>query len=404
MYAKLAWRNLWRNKRRTLITAASVFFAVLLAIFMESMQLGGYSKMIENVVGFYSGYAQVHQKGYWDDQVLDNTIEKNEALELQILAHPEVSSLIPRLESFALASSPAITKGCQVVGIDPESENRLTRLKDKLVSGTYLQPEERSVLVAEDLASQLELGVGDTLVLLGQGYQGVNAAGLFPISGIVRFGSPDLNKVMVYMPLKSAQWLYGAPNRLTSYVMLLNDPEAATQVANAVRKEISDAYEVMDWKEMMPELVQSIEADYAGGIIYLGVLYVIIGFGIFGTLLMMTAERMHEFGIMVAIGMKKLRLGIIVAMETVLIALLGVLAGSAAALPLVVYFNVHPIVFTGEAATAYEGYGLEPIIPTLVDPGVFLHHGLFVLLVTLILAGYPVWRIHRLEAVEAMRN
>jgi ABC-type lipoprotein release transport system permease subunit len=120
---KLAWRNLWRNKRRTLITVASIFFGVLLSAYMTSMQEGSYSKMVEIVVKFYSGYMQVHQEDYWEYKSINNVFDYDEALVDQIKKHKEVDYVIPRLESFGLASAEDLTRGAALFGVVPDIEN-----------------------------------------------------------------------------------------------------------------------------------------------------------------------------------------------------------------------------------------------------------------------------------------
>ena len=404
MYLKLAWRNIWRNRTRTLITAAAVFFAVVLAVFMQSMQIGAYGKMIENVVGYYTGYVQVHQNGFWDEQILDNSFAFSDSLENQILAHENVDAVVPRVEGFALSSVGKISQPCRVVGIDPEKEDQLTNLQAKMDTGVYLTSTDQSVVIASGLADKLKVGLGDTLILLGQGYHGVNAAGLYPIKGVVRFGSPDLNKIMVYMPLEVAQQFYGAEEHLTSYALLLNDPEQAEQIAIDLSAQLGDEYEVMDWMTMLPELIQSIEGDYAGGLLMLGILYMIISFGIFSTLIMMTMERMHEFGILIAIGMKKLKLAWIVLLEIIMLTFLGVLSGSLGALPIVTYFNINPIYMGEEMEKAYEAFGIEAIIPTAIDPNVFLNQVIFVFSITLLLSLYPLVQIYLIKPVTAMNK
>jgi len=425
MIFKLAWRNLWRNKRRTLITAASIFFAVLLAVIMRSFQEGSYNKMIENIVSFYTGYVQIHKEGYWDDQNLDNSFNHAPTLKATTLSHTSVKGVVPRLESFALAASQDVTEGCLVVGIEPTSEDMLTALSKKVYTkkvetfdpkavdsirieyqydpAYYLASGEQAALVAGGLAEKLKLDIGDTIILIGQGYHGVSAAGKYPIKALVKFGSPDLNKRLVYLPLKAAQQLYGAEERLTSFALLIDEPQRATKLVQNLRQDIDESYEIMDWKEMMPELVQTIEGDRAGGIIMMLILYLIIGFGIFGTVLMMVAERRFEFGVLIAIGMKRMKLAAVVIIETILISILGILAGSIASLPIVMYFHINPL-YMESMASMYEEFGMEPVLPTAIQFSIYMNQALFVLLISLFVCIYPLWKINRTEAVEAMRG
>lgn len=404
MLIKLAWRNLWRNKRRTLITAASIFFAVLLAIFMNSIQAGAYERMIDNLVGQYMGYVQIHKAGYWEEPILDNSFANEKNAEELAFTGEYVSQSIPRLEANALASSGKTTRVIRVVGVDPARENDLSMLESKLVAGTYFQASDRSVLIAEGMAECLGLGLGDSITLLGQGYHAVSAAGLYPISGIAHFGSPELNKSVIFLPLTEAQRLYGAENRLTSFALKLDNASEMPLVVKDLRNRLSDEYEVMSWKEMMPEFVEFMKVDVGGNYIFLGVLYLIITFGMFGTVLMMTKEREYEFGVMLAIGMKRMRLAGVIVMETLLISLLGVLAGCLAALPIVLYFNANPIYMGAEAEKVYATYGFEALFPTSTDPKHFIINAVIVFIIALLISLHPILKISRLKPVEAMRS
>jgi len=130
---KMAWRNLWRNRRRTIITVASVFFAVFFALIMRSMQLGTYDYMFKNMIESYSGYIQVQNYEFWEDRIVDNASEFSGEIRQKMLETPNVKEIIPRFESFALASSGSRTKGVMVIGIDPEKEKLLSDVKGKLI-------------------------------------------------------------------------------------------------------------------------------------------------------------------------------------------------------------------------------------------------------------------------------
>jgi ABC-type lipoprotein release transport system permease subunit len=217
----LAWKNLWRNRNRTAISIAAIFFAVILSVVTSSLQDGVFDNLIKNVVSFYSGYIQVHKQGYWDERILDNTFEGTIALENKIQKSSNILSIAPRLESFALASSNELTKGCMVVGISPERENSITRIKDKMVEGEYLSNEDNDILLGQGLAQRLKLSINDTIVLISQGYHGATAAGKYRIKGVLKFGSPDLNDQSLFISLPNAQRLYSAEGMLTSYVLAL---------------------------------------------------------------------------------------------------------------------------------------------------------------------------------------
>lgn len=401
---KMGWKNIWRNRNRSIITITAIFFAVILSVISGSLQDGIFDNLIKNMVSFYSGYIQVHKAGYWDEQILDNSFESGTAIEQKALQQVNVSGIAPRLESFALASTENNTKGCMVVGIDPEKENRITLLKDKIVSGSYLDAADKAALLAQGLAARLNLRTGDTIVLIGQGYHGANAAGKYPVKGILHFGSPDLNDKVLFMPLETARELYSAEGMLTSYVLSLRNPDALETTATAIQSSVGDDLQVMTWEEMIPDIKQHIKADSVSMKIIQGILYLLICFGIFSTMLIMMTERKFEMGMLVAIGMKKKKLIGLLLTESVLTVLCGCLLGIIASVPLVYWFNRHPIRIGGETAEVYKRFGFEPIFPTSVDITHFVNQGLIVLFIGLTLSLYPIYKIFRLNPISSMRK
>lgn len=399
---KIAWRNLWRNKRRTLITVASIFFGVLLSAYMTSMQEGSYEKMVDMVVKYYSGYMQVHHENYWESKSINDTFEDTPELRRSILDHPEVDFVIPRLESFALASSEELTKGVLVMGIEPESENRLTSLKGNVNQGSYLQANDQGLLVGEGLAKYLHLGVNDTLVMISQGYHGISAAGKYPIRGIIKHASPQLNKMIVYMTLPNSQDFFSTGNRLTSLVVNITDTDLLNRSLKQLRADLKPPYSIMSWQEMSPEMVQQIESDRAGGIIMKAVLYIVIGFGILGTIMMMIAERRREFGVMIAIGMQRIKLGAILFYETLFIGTIGALSGLLVSIPILMIQAQNPIPLTGQAAQVMDDYGFEPYMFFSLTPSVFWHQALTVFIITMVIAIYPIISANRMKLINAL--
>ncbi len=401
---KMAWKNMWRNKSRTTISMAAIYFAVILSVLTSSLQDGVFDNLIKNVVSFYSGYIQVHKQGYWDERILDNCFEESTQLEQALLNHENIVSITPRLESFALASSRDLTKGCMVVGISPAQERLITGLQNKIVNGEYLLEDDQSILLSEGLASRLKLTLNDTIILIGQGYHGSTAVGKYPIKGFLKFGSPDLNDHSLFMTISNAREFYGAEKMLTSYLLSLKSVSTLNSTATEIRQKTGPDYETMTWEEMMPEIVQHINTDKASMYIIQGILYILICFGIFGTLLMMMVERKYEMGMLVAIGMKKTRLMQLVVMESIMTVIAGCTFGLITSIPIIYYLYKYPITFKGEMAKVYEQFGFEPIFPTSTDPGIFITQGLIVIALGLILSIYPLFKVVRLNPVNAMKK
>lgn len=461
----MAWRNIWRNRKRTIITAASIFFAIFFAIGMRSFQLGTYGHMIHQSIEAYSGYLQVQSPDYFDEPGLDNAFEYNRQILDQINNNPEVKIAVPRVESFALASIGAKTKGVLVNGIDVEKEAELSNPERNLVQyrflpelmeavyqiseltetqksnlkiyenasfssldkislncgidnneilkrigeltafeGNYLQANDDGILVSDRLSKYMQLAIGDTLVLMGTGYHGSTAAGLFPVRGIVKIQSPELDNKLVYMSLSRAQEFFSMKNMLTTLAININDNSKMLSTQKALSNLLDkDLYVIKNWEEFNPILKQTIEGDSAGGIVFIAILYVIVFFGIFGTVLMMIAERKREFGVLNAIGMKKRLLMYVVVIEMIFIGTLGAVVGMAVISPLLYLGNKYPIQITGESAKLYEDMGFEAVMPMASFDNYFWWQALIVIVMVLLASYFPLKSIRKLKLMNALR-
>jgi len=465
---KIAWRNLWRNKRRTIITVASVFFAVFFALLMRSLQLGSYDHMFRNVIESYTGYIQVQHEDFKDNPTVDNVFSYTPDISQILLKDKNVIDVVPRFESFALASSGSLTKGVLVMGIDPEKEALLSNVRGRLVkyklseqaianlkkselpetikskldlfkgesyssggilqldlgikngdsasvmpiirklasfTNAYISSGSQEALIGDRLARYLKLNIGDTLVLIGQGYHGTTAAGKFRISGIVRMPTSDIDNKIVYLPVDACQDLYGAPGMLSSLALSIKDnsDNKINMMIQSIGKEIPSPLRLIEWREMNALLINQMESDNMSGGIMVGILYLIIAFGIFGTVLMMTVERKREFGVLVAIGMQKSKLAAIVSFEMIYIGLLGILSGIAVALPAIIYGLQNPIRLSGEYAKVYESYGMEPVMPFMPVDYYFLWQSVIVALIVGIAIIYPVRKIYKMQLVNSLK-
>ncbi len=404
-YLKIAWRNLWRNKRRTMITVASVSFAIFMALLMRSMQYGSYNLMEREAIKNSTGFIQVHAPGYWDDKNIDNTFKNTDELFKKVSGLENVSMVIPRLESFALASHKDMTKGVGIVGTIPEVENNITKIKNKVIEGEFFQsPEDKGVLLGDDLAKFLDLKVGDTVTLISQGFRGNTAASINVVRGIFHFPAPEMNKQLIYMTLSEAQYFYAAPTRATSYSIMLNDPDKQDETFAKLQTYLGDNYEIMTWDEMLIELKQQIQSDNIGGVFMLAILYIVVAFGIFGTILMMTHERRREFSVMIATGMQRYKLAIIVFFESLYMGLIGVISGSIISLPIVYYYYKNPIPLTGEMAKAMEEFNVQPIMPFALEGSIYLNQAIVVFILVLLISIYPLININRFSLISGLRS
>lgn len=350
----------------------------------------------------HTGYLQIHLNGYQDEPTLENSFKADSLDDKLYSTFDTLYPLLPRLECFALVSGDSVTKGAMVIGTDTKMENRLTGIEKRIVSGTM--PDSGSILVAEGLASDLRVRKGDTVVVLGQGYEGSIAAGKYTVSGIVHFATPGLNSGLTYLSLPTAQELFSAYGRLTSAVVILDNDKGLEAIRDRIAGGIGPAYETVTWKKILPDIENHIQADTVFFFIEIGVLYVVIAFGIFGTLIMMMNERRRENSMLLAVGMKNMRLGQILFIETVLLGGIGAIAGIILSYPVVSYLTTNPIRFSGRTAAVFEQFGFEPIFPATVDPMIFIQQGLIIFGLSVILGAYPFISALRMNPLTSLRN
>ena len=426
--------------------------------------------MIKNAIESFSGFLQVQHVDYQDDPSLENTFECSDSLLNSFREMPGIKAVVPRVETFALASSGNQTKGALILGIDPDRERelsdpgnfivryRITReiisrlrenpelpaeIKDKLetllnnsytnlgsmamemeidekenkasleligkmsqIPGNYLTEDDKGVLISDRLAKYLELFIGDSLILLGQGYHGSTAAGIYPVRGLVRIPNPELDNKLIYMNISEARYFSGLGNRVTTLAINLDDNSEENMLA--YQKKLNTALAgsditVRNWMEFNKVLKQQIDGDNHSGQAFMGLLYFVIFFGIFGTVLMMIHERKREFGVLVAVGMQKTRLAIVFMYEMVLIGLLGVISGTVVSLPLLYYYHVNPIHLRGDLAQVMIDYGFEPVMPLLWIDKYMLWQGIIVAIMVILSCIYPLRKIFKLKEIDALR-
>jgi len=424
--------------------------------------------MIDQSIEKFSGYLQLQNPEYFDEPSLDNFIENSEEIIATMNKTEGIRVAVPRIESFVLASTGYQSKGVLVTGIDPEQERHVSnpeymlakykltpeivdtvlgeislekpqiellkynqnklyhdldrlaldldlspeefstshKLFDKFASysGEYLKKNDDGVLISSKLATFLRAHVGDSIILLGQGRYGSTAAGLFPIRGIVKIPSPDLDNKLVYMSLSKAQEFFDMPNMITSVVMNLDDNDEMYEIQDELNSKLdAENYVVKNWEQINPTLKQQIDGDDKSGQMFIVILYFIIFFGIFGTVMMMIAERKREFGVLVAIGMKKRILAAIVLIEMVFIGFIGTASGMIAALPIVNIFNTNPIRVTGEASKMFEDMGIDAVLPAAPVGDYFTWQALIILLMVIIACYIPLQRIRKMKIMDALR-
>ncbi len=403
---RLAWRNIWRHKRRTWLTALAMIFSNVLLVFMISLQFGSYEMMINNSLRMLSGQVQVQMDGYLDEQKMRQVIAGIDHLAGAIRQRVKGVNVAARASAFVLVSSEERSFGAQLLGVQPGHEGGVSTIPGLVKHGRYLDDTGAAeIVIGSVMARNLKAGVGDELTFLGSGRDGSFAAGVLTVVGVFHSGSQDLDRGLAEVPLGYFQEAFAM--RGSGHVIALATDEldsvSATLAALGPVIAEHDGLVALDWEELMPGLKQAIQADMTSAWFMYGVLIILVAFSVLNTQLMSVLERTREFGMIMALGIRPRKLVSLVLLETLMMALLGFLIGMFLGFLVTAYYA-----HTGFAYPGMDEMGAKFNLPSVIYPslgplGLFL--GPSVVLVFCVLAAlYPAMKLYRLRPVEAMRS
>jgi len=392
----LAWRNIWRNKRRSLITISAIAFAILIVAMTRSMQYGTYDTMEYMAVSLYNGEIQIHRNGFQNERSVEYFLDQDEKdWQALVETQPQYTAFSRRITSFGLVSSDSASTGALIVGIEPEKELRITQFTGMIKDGEPLNSgDDHLVLVGATLARNLAVGIGDTLVVLTQGYHNQMGADLYVIKGTISVGHSELDRGLMIMPLHNAQELYSLDNGITEVVLSTTNFRNATRASKALYTDLNDdRYEVLSWEEMMPELKQLIILDNISGIFYLIFILIIVGIEIFNTTMMSVVERTREFGILQSIGMKPKQIGGLIFMESFLKMVISLTVGFLLSVLVVFVLTQNPLPLPDGLKEAYADYGFViDEIKFSSDAKVFYEPILTIAIFAVLALFYPIYK------------
>ncbi len=331
MYLSLAWRNIWRNSGRTTAILLAIVIGVWSMIVLGAFAQGMLESIIHNGVSTLTGHIQIHRSGYRADPVVAHSIRDTEAVENALQSClPDGAVWTSRVKVTAVANNARHTSGVTLVGIEPEREERVSFIGSDAVEGIYLDPDdEYGILVGKELAETMETGAGKKLVLMSQDTSGEIASRAFRIAGLFEAEMQATEKQYAFITKKAAQDMLGLERSVSEVCVLLPDRAAVDRVAGRLRDRLSaDTFAVYTWKELLP-LVRGYLAVFEG---YLYLMYVVVfiamGFGIVNTILMAVMERMREFGLLQALGMKPVAIIKEVVLEACMLLIIGMCIGN----------------------------------------------------------------------------
>jgi ABC-type lipoprotein release transport system permease subunit len=403
---KLAWRNLWRRKRRTWLTVGAMVFSNIILVFLISMQLGMYGMMIENTLRAQTGHLQVQAPGYKDDLKMRQVVPEVSTLAADLRDELGSDEVAARASAFALVSSADRSYGLMITGVEPRFEAQVSSLPGLVTEGRFLDdPMAGEIIIGSVLSRNLRAGVGDELTIIGSGRDGSFAAAVATVVGIFESGSPDLDRSFAEVPLGFFQdtfFMQGAGHSVVIMSPTLIGVGALQTRVEGLLPPDADLV-VHDWDTLLPGLKQSIQADFVSAWFMYGILIVLVAFSVLNTQLMSVLERTKEFGITLSLGVTPGRLGRLVLLESSLMGAIGLVLG--------MIFGGALVLWLGRIGFTYPG--LEEMAGKFNLPGriypQFSAAGLLMGPVILLLASmaasiYPALRVHWLEPVAAMRT
>ncbi len=403
---RLGWRNLWRNKRRTWLTASGIAFAILLVNFSSAMQTGSYEQMQQLATDMFTGHVQINTQEYIDDSTFGATIANAEETAASLAKLAGVRAVFPRVETFALVSVNERSFGAQILGIDVAAEARSMKYLANLSTG-HLPQAAGEVAIGHILARNLRASVGDELVILGTGKEGGVAALVLNIVGLLRSGMSELDRNLVIAPLADVQAGFDLDDEVHSLVLRGDSPELGQQLATGATELLpakDAALTVRSWELLLPEVQQGIDIDKVGGNLMYWIVLALVAFSVVNSFVMTIFERTREFGMLRALGMRAGQLVWLLQWEAFFIWLLGTVLGIGCAALLVGWLGSTGIDL-GEMADSYTA---EMFMPTKLYPA-WSMKALLMAPVALffgcqLASLIPGLRLFRLQPVEALRH
>lgn len=403
LFAKLAWRNTLRNKRRTVITGFAVGIGLASLIFTDALIIGMNRNLVDAATSTYLGQAQIHRAGFRQSLDVDKTLNGRARVEAELRADPLVKRFAPRVMSFGMITSASEAESVEIVGIDPSSERYISEIDENVIQGSYFGGGERDIVIGSRLAELLGAGVGDKVVLTAaRAGSGELSQELFRITGIYRFGIDEMDRGMAFIRLRKAQEMLGLGDEVHELAVRFTDPSYAGDASLPFwGRYSSGGNEAAGWTALVPQLKGVLELTEFSTFIMALILFSIIALGIINTLFMSLYERMFEFGVMRAVGTRPAQVARLIFLEAGALALISIAMGALLGLASTLAVSHIGINYNG---IEYAGVTFRRLIYPEVALRQYVMYPLWVFFFILLAAVYPAVHAARMSSVDAMRR
>ncbi len=408
MYSLLAWRNIWRNPRRTIVILTAVIIGIWSMILLGAIMRGMEAEMVRNGIATLTGSIQIHHKDYENDPVVENSLRNVDAIETIIKKHlSENEAFAKRIRVSAISSNARHSTGVRLVGIEPDKEKKISFIVNAVTKGRYFnETDTGKIIVGRKLLKKFKTRIGKKIILMSQDATKEIASKAFRIVGVFSADMESVETEYVFVPIQVASKMLQMESAVSEISIMLDDTGISggkeKQIAEAIKADLPDKTSVVKtWRDLLPMLKVYLEMSGFFLYIWYFVVFVAMGFGIVNTTLMAVFERMREFGLMKAFGMRPLQIVRGVLTETVFLLILGISVGTIAGLISVLAISKKGIDLSALAAGA-EMWGM----PRILYPEVWLQDVIVaastVLFLGLIVSMYPAIKAARFTPVEAM--
>lgn len=407
-YLHLAWKNLWRNRRRTVITLAAIALSIMLVQALHNLSTGVYAGMVDSGVRAGSGHIAIYRNGYLDSR--DETLVfEDRNLAERVLALGGVEQVLPRLYVPALAQSSRESRGVVLIGVDPQRERSVNPFLRTLAEDDMVRSVDgRDAVVGARLLSELQIKTGQKFVVTAQHRDGTLHSELLHVRGVVSTGMKDIDGSLIMVGRQRAGLLTGNSNAIHELAVILSDADTSPGVMAQLSGLLEDHHdtEAVSWERAMPNLANAIKLDYASQKFIFLIILLIVAIGVINTLLMSVMERMREFGVILALGSTPAALRAMILLEALVLgflaAAIGSLLGSLATWYLVdIGIDLAALV---PETLEFGGVVFDPIMRAVWDPAWMARIAGFVVGLTLLAALYPAVKAGRITPVEGMRH
>jgi len=401
MLLKLAWRNIWRNKRRSLIVLISLVVGLSAIVLTDGLSNGMMRQMLFNQINLDISHIQIHKSGFNNYKIVKNYIPDYKNVESVLQKNPGVESYSKRVFATGILSSANNSSGVMIYGIVPSEESKVSIIKSSIIDGKYLGSGKREIIIGKKLADKLGVEVGDKVVAMANSSKGDIASDAFRIIGIFQTSNSEYDKMSVYVQAATEQDMLGIGDNYHEFAVITKDYDKVASIKNYFEKSLGTGYEVYTYRDLLPMLIYQMDLYKESMMI----LNVIIGlamiFGIINTMLMSVFERIQEFGVLMAIGMKNNRLYLMIVFEAFILGVIGTLAGLVLGLLLDIPL-AHSGINLSIFATGLESFGIGAVIYPVLSVGNIINAVLFMPFVAVLGALYPAYRAIKLEPIYAI--